>query len=504
MRADGRAPDQLRPITFDRDFTHMAAGLVPRVVRRHPGAVHGVDRRGRPPLDAPPRHRLGHRRVLDAARGVARAHPPRGQGRQAVGPHAGDPAAHRPRAAHRLRHEGAGRAAGGRRLRRPPGRRRHPHGLDLRRATSPSTTPSPASSARARCKAHPLAAGCAAISVGVVDGNPVLDLPYVEDSSADVDMNVVMTSEGRFIEVQGTAEGLAFGRDRARRHARAWPRRGSPRSWTCRPTCWRRRRRRGVPWPRSVTPVLFATGNPHKLAEVRSILGPLGDRRRRGPRRRGDRHDVRGERPAQGACGRRPHRLGGGGGGLRHRGRRAGRRARRLFGAVDRGVRLDPPGAARAGGRRCRRPRPFVPLRGGGGGRVARRAARSSCGGSSRGRWPTRPGGPAGSGTTRSWCRWRATGGRSRRCRRREGSVESSGAGVSAGAALLCCRTFAFRSTAGGSCRLRCRPTAAGAYAPTAVGILGATRRLVGPVGSLTWGVGVGGWCVSASLERSS
>ena len=48
--------------------------------------------------------------------------------------------------------------------------------------------------------------------MGVVDGVPVLDLPYVEDSRAEVDMNVVMTSEGRFVEVQGTAEGQAFTR----------------------------------------------------------------------------------------------------------------------------------------------------------------------------------------------------------------------------------------------------------------------------------------------------
>jgi ribonuclease PH len=59
---------------------------------------------------------------------------------------------------------------------------------------------------------HPLTAHCAAISVGVVDAVPVLDLPYVEDSRAEVDMNVVMTSDGRFIEVQGTAEGKAFSR----------------------------------------------------------------------------------------------------------------------------------------------------------------------------------------------------------------------------------------------------------------------------------------------------
>jgi ribonuclease PH len=59
---------------------------------------------------------------------------------------------------------------------------------------------------------HPLTAFCAAISVGIVDGVPVLDLPYVEDSRAEVDMNVVMTSLGGFIEVQGTAEGAPYSR----------------------------------------------------------------------------------------------------------------------------------------------------------------------------------------------------------------------------------------------------------------------------------------------------
>jgi ribonuclease PH len=60
---------------------------------------------------------------------------------------------------------------------------------------------------------NPIIAGCAAISVGVVDGVPMCDLEYTEDSTADVDMNVVMTSAGDFVEVQGTAEGAAFSRD---------------------------------------------------------------------------------------------------------------------------------------------------------------------------------------------------------------------------------------------------------------------------------------------------
>jgi ribonuclease PH len=53
----------------------------------------------------------------------------------------------------------------------------------------------------------------AATSVGVVDGEPRLDLAYEEDSRAEVDMNVVQTGAGQFIEVQGTAEGAPFGRD---------------------------------------------------------------------------------------------------------------------------------------------------------------------------------------------------------------------------------------------------------------------------------------------------
>ena len=65
--------------------------------------------------------------------------------------------------------------------------------------------------------ANPLHSICSAISVGIIDGEPRLDLPYVEDSAAEVDMNVVMlrpkeTGESRFVEVQGTAEGMAFTR----------------------------------------------------------------------------------------------------------------------------------------------------------------------------------------------------------------------------------------------------------------------------------------------------
>src|SRR3954451_17231097 len=59
---------------------------------------------------------------------------------------------------------------------------------------------------------HPVLQPCAAISVGIIDGTPMLDLEYSEDVRAEVDMNVVMTGDGRFVEVQGTAEGVAFTR----------------------------------------------------------------------------------------------------------------------------------------------------------------------------------------------------------------------------------------------------------------------------------------------------
>ena len=63
-----------------------------------------------------------------------------------------------------------------------------------------------------RLSAHPVREPCAAVSVGIVDAVPMLDLAYIEDSKAEVDMNIVMTGSGKFVEVQGTAEGIAFSR----------------------------------------------------------------------------------------------------------------------------------------------------------------------------------------------------------------------------------------------------------------------------------------------------
>jgi ribonuclease PH len=56
----------------------------------------------------------------------------------------------------------------------------------------------------------PIIDAVAAVSVGIVDGVPMLDLPYCEDVAAEVDMNLVMTGSGRFIEIQGTGEEATF------------------------------------------------------------------------------------------------------------------------------------------------------------------------------------------------------------------------------------------------------------------------------------------------------
>ena len=67
--------------------------------------------------------------------------------------------------------------------------------------------------AQGKLQASPIREFVAAVSVGIVQGTPLLDLEYTEDSACDTDMNVVMTGAGHFVEVQGTAEGAAFTRN---------------------------------------------------------------------------------------------------------------------------------------------------------------------------------------------------------------------------------------------------------------------------------------------------
>ncbi len=67
--------------------------------------------------------------------------------------------------------------------------------------------------ASGKISVSPITQNVAAISVGMLEGQALLDLEYVEDSACDTDMNVVMTDEGKFIEIQGTAEGEAFSKE---------------------------------------------------------------------------------------------------------------------------------------------------------------------------------------------------------------------------------------------------------------------------------------------------
>ena len=67
--------------------------------------------------------------------------------------------------------------------------------------------------AKGKIKGEPLKHMIAAVSVGIYQGQPVLDLDYAEDSNAETDLNVIMTAQGGYVEVQGTAEGATFDRE---------------------------------------------------------------------------------------------------------------------------------------------------------------------------------------------------------------------------------------------------------------------------------------------------
>lgn len=211
MRHDGRQPDQLRPITFQRDFTDTAAGSV----------LVG----------------FGRTRVLCTAsidENVPRWMRGKGKG-WVTAEYSMLPGSSSDRVG---REVAKGKPSGrtqeiqrliGRSLRAvcdmgALGERQVIVDCDVLQADGGTRTASICGGyvalhdALSRCVAagkietHPLGDACAAISVGIVGGVPLLDLAYVEDSSAEVDMNVVMTGSGTFIEVQGTAEGLPFSR----------------------------------------------------------------------------------------------------------------------------------------------------------------------------------------------------------------------------------------------------------------------------------------------------
>jgi ribonuclease PH len=212
LRADGRTPDQARPLTFERDFTEMALGSV--LVS------------------------FGRTRVLCTA-SVQEEVPRwlRGTGKGWVtAEYSMLPGSTPDRAA---REAAKGKQSGrtqeiqrliGRSLRTVTRLEAMPEvsitvDCDVLQADGGTRTASICGGylalhdaltrlvQRGVIKEHPLSDLVAAVSVGVVGGVAMLDLPYEEDSRAHTDMNVVMTGAGGFVEVQGTAEQAAFSRD---------------------------------------------------------------------------------------------------------------------------------------------------------------------------------------------------------------------------------------------------------------------------------------------------
>ena len=208
MRSDGRRPDELRPLSFARDYTEMADGSV--LVT------------------------LGRTRVLCTASvsdDVPRWMRGRGTGWVTAeysmlpgsSPERVDREARRGRQSGRTQEI---QRLVGRSLRavcdmRLLGERSVTVDCDVLQADGGTRVASicggyvalhDALSRAAPAGAEPLTDACAAVSVAVVGGRAVLDPDYGEDVGADVDMNVVMTGAGNLIEVQGTAEGVPFGR----------------------------------------------------------------------------------------------------------------------------------------------------------------------------------------------------------------------------------------------------------------------------------------------------
>src|SRR5579875_246708 len=210
-RRDGRAPDELRPVSFERDYTEFAAGSI--LVT------------------------MGRTRVLCTA-SIDEEVPRwmRGTGKGWVtAEYSLLPGSSRERVS---REAAKGRQSGrtheiqrliGRSLRAVCdlvrlGERQIVLDCDVLQADGGTRTASICGAylalhdacsrlvAQGSIPSHPLTDTCAAVSVGVVGALVMLDLDYSEDSTAEVDMNVVMTGAGRFVEVQGTAEGMAFTR----------------------------------------------------------------------------------------------------------------------------------------------------------------------------------------------------------------------------------------------------------------------------------------------------
>ncbi len=208
MRPDGRAPNELRPLSFQRDFTNMAHGSVMvNFGRTQVLCTASVDE------DIPRWLRNQGRGWVTAEYSMLPGSSPE-----------------------RIRRRTSGRSQEiqrliGRSLRavcdlEALGERQIYVDCDVLQADGGTRTASICGGYLAlhdacsrlvlagEMETNPLTDNCAAVSVGIIDGEARLDLPYIEDANADVDMNIVMTGSGGFIEVQGTAEGAVFGRSK--------------------------------------------------------------------------------------------------------------------------------------------------------------------------------------------------------------------------------------------------------------------------------------------------
>ena len=211
IRHDGREPDQLRPLTFTRDFTELAAGSVlVEMGRTRVLCTASVEER------VPPWLRGSGKGWVTAEYSMLPGSTPERVNREAAkGKQSGRTQEIQRLIGRSLRAVtdlamlaevqitvdcDALQADGGTRTASICG-----GFLALHDACSRLV-------ATGKLKAHPIQDHCGAISVGIVGALPSLDLDYSEDSTAEVDMNVVMNGAGKFLEVQGTAEGAAFSR----------------------------------------------------------------------------------------------------------------------------------------------------------------------------------------------------------------------------------------------------------------------------------------------------
>lgn len=205
-RRDGRQPDDLRPVSFVRDYTEMAAGSVLVAMgRTRVLCTASVDEK------VPPWMRGRGKGWVTAEYSMLPGSSPERVDREAArGKQSG-----RTQEIQRL----IGRALRSVTDMAALGEVQIVLDCDVLQADGGTRTASicgawlALSDALTRIgKPGALREACAAVSVGVIDGVPMLDLEYSEDVRAETDMNVVMTSSGRFVEVQGTAEGAPFSR----------------------------------------------------------------------------------------------------------------------------------------------------------------------------------------------------------------------------------------------------------------------------------------------------